>query len=46
MKLDARHTVVFDGTGPNRYLGDHLAADRARREMREERHASYLERTA
>jgi predicted transcriptional regulator len=25
MKLDARHVVVWNGTGPNRYLGDHLA---------------------
>ena len=46
MKLDTHHVVVWNGTGPDRYLGDHLAADRARREMREERHASYLERTA
>ena len=25
MKLDAHYVVVWNGTGPNRYLGDHLA---------------------
>ena len=25
MKLDTHHVVVWNGTGPHRYLGDHLA---------------------